>query len=210
MRPGSRPPGKHPASPLPSWTTWLQNLGVAVGIRSILSLSLVVALAPSAAHAQSPVTSFAELRTLVKAGDTVTVSDSSGATSKGSVAELTPSTLVLRLGTEQRRYTEADVTRIRQRRQDSLLNGALIGAGIGAALAAMGNSKCSNDFSCTDSAGTFFALGIGIGVGAGVGVDAAIVREKVIFDRLGKPGVAMSLGPAIGGGRAGATLSLRF
>jgi hypothetical protein len=164
----------------------------------------------SIAAGQNVVSSFQDLARLVKTGDTVTVSDSTGTSITGTITELTGTSLVLRGGAEQRHFAEADVTRIQQRRQDSLLNGALIGAGIGAAFAALGASSCANDLGCTDSAGAFFALGLAVGTGAGIGVDAAIIRERIIFDRLGRHGVALSLAPAVSRGRAGAALSVRF
>jgi len=161
-------------------------------------------------YAQEPVASFAALQQLVKAGDTVTVSDASGATTKGTIASLTDASLVLRLGADQRTYAESDVSRIRQRRQDSVLNGLLIGAGIGAVFAALGASSCANDFGCNDPAAAFYALGIGVGAGAGMGIDAAIRGERTIFDRLGSRRTVTRVEPWLGRGGGGARVFIGF
>jgi hypothetical protein len=173
------------------------------------STSLLV-LAPCASYAQKPVATFADLQRLVEIGDTLTVSDSSGASSKGRLSGLTASALTLEIGQEQRHFAETDVTRIRQRRQDSLLNGALFGALAGGVIGLMGENSCGNDLGCNSPTGAILALGLGIGVGAGVGIDALITKERTIFDRLSPRGTVTRLIPWVGRGSLGAAVTVGF
>lgn len=164
----------------------------------------------SVAAAQDTASSFQDVSRVVKVGDTVTVTDSTGASNKGTIAELTPSSLVLSIGIEQRRYAEADVTRVGQRRQDSLLNGLLIGAAGGAVFGGLGAASCANDFGCSDPTAAFLALGIGVGAGIGLAIDAAITSNRVIYQRPSTRTTTLHLAPMLGSGRAGAVLSLAY
>ena len=78
---------------------------------------------------------------------------------------------------QRRDLREADVTTIRQRRGDSLQNGALAGLCIGAGLTAILFALSGDDVN-----GGWAALGIaiygGVGAGIGVGVDALIVTRQ--------------------------------
>lgn len=60
------------------------------------TLALFVILVPSPAPAQTVVNSFEELRQVLKKGQTVIVTDASGQRTKGKVADVSPSSLVVR------------------------------------------------------------------------------------------------------------------
>src|SRR5262245_6521918 len=84
------------------------------------------------------VSSFQQLQLLVRPGDNIYVTDSMGQTTKGRIADLSPSSLGLVVKGVRRDLLQADVREIRQWRSDSLKNGALIGAGVGGGLAVAG------------------------------------------------------------------------
>ena len=86
-----------------------------------------------AAQAQEVATSFEELRFLVEPGETVTVTDANGRESSGKIAELSTSSLGLLMNKTRRDLQESEVMVIRQRRPDSLANGAKWGFAAGAA-----------------------------------------------------------------------------
>ena len=81
--------------------------------------------------AQEPADSFDQLHLLLGQGDKVTVVDMSGNTIKGRVERVEPNALDVRVKDEVRSFRENDVRQINQKRHDSVLNGILIGAGIG-------------------------------------------------------------------------------
>ena len=114
------------------------------------------------------------------------------------------------MGPDVRRFAESEVTRIRQKRRDSLLNGALFGGLVGGAVGLMGENACGNDFGCSSAKGASLALGLGLGIGGGVGVDALIVRERTIYDRRPTRGASLGVAPLVGRGTQGAVVSLRF
>jgi hypothetical protein len=92
------------------------------------TLAVFVILAPSPAPAPTVASSFEELRQVLKKGQTVVVTDASGQRTKGKVADVSPSSLVVFIP-EARTFAEGTVTEIR--RPDTLRNGALTGLGVG-------------------------------------------------------------------------------
>jgi len=97
----------------------------------VLSLALVF-VGCAAAEAQ-PVSSVADLWMRVKSGDKVFVKDGSGEETAGVFAKVSDSTLSLLVDGQLRDVSVADVREVATR-DDSLMNGFLIGAGIGAVL----------------------------------------------------------------------------
>src|SRR5258707_14983021 len=95
-------------------------------------LAMFAVLAPSPAPAQTVASSFDELRQVLKRGRTVVVVDASGERTKGRVADVSPSCLVVRIPAA-RSFAEGTVTEIRA--TDPWSNGALIGAAIGTGFA---------------------------------------------------------------------------
>jgi hypothetical protein len=142
-------------------------------------LALVLQASTGFADAQSlPATSFEQLQVLVRSGATIALTDHEGRKVTGVVASLSPSSLELDVSGTRRQFEERDVATIRQRRGDSLMNGALIGLAAGAAASIYPALYCE----CT---GSEVAAGIAayaaIGAGIGVGIDAVIRGNKTIF-----------------------------
>lgn len=106
------------------------------------------------------------------------------------------------------------MARIRQRRGDSLDNGALIGLATpaGVAMIAVGISAARSHSG--DAEAGWVALGTllygGIGAGIGVGVDALIARQRVIFERPGLSTVTFRWAPMLARRGGGAALTLTF
>lgn len=102
-----------------------------------MCVAAAVILLPLPAGAQTVVTSFSEVPAVVKAGDTVDVTDAKGRTLRGRIGELSRSSIALTArrrasdGSEPfvsiGRFSVADVRQIRLQRRDSPLNGTLIG-----------------------------------------------------------------------------------
>ena len=151
---------------------------------------------PAAGDAQTDVRtgvagSFEQLQVLVNPGSTVTLTDAAGSQVSGRVDSLTRSVLSLELNGARRDFNEADVMTIRQRRGDSLANGAWWGFGAGAVIAALAIGSCVECF--LDEPGWMVAAASlygAMGAGFGVGVDALIRREQTIYRR---PGLNVSL-----------------
>jgi hypothetical protein len=163
--------------------------------RSTAIVVLMMWAWPAAGYSQNDAgtgvaASFEQLQVLVKPGNTVTVADAAGSEVSGRIESLTPSVLSLDLNGASRDFNEADVTVIRQRRGDSLANGAWWGFGVGAAIAALAIATCVECF--TDEPGWMVAavsIYGAMGTGFGVGIDALIRHEQTIYRR---PGLKVS------------------
>jgi hypothetical protein len=167
--------------------------------------------ASSIAHAQGIATSFNELRLLVRPGDTLAITSTAGPEVTGKLVDLSPGRLVVRVGEGQQEWREGDVVRIRQRRGDSLANGAWWGLGIGAGTA-LALGIVAYEMDDEPSAGAVAALTAiygGMGAGIGAGVDALISKRVVIFERQSAR-TSLVVTPILSPGRKGALLSIGF
>jgi hypothetical protein len=150
----------------------------------VISLALVIAGLLQEAAAQQA-SSFEQLQVLVKIGDTVSLTDSSGQISKGRIAALTPSSLRFQTNGIFRDFAQSDIMEIRQRKGDSLKNGAKIGALVGLGVGILGAiGLCTDDFEvdpCAAWAAGAIGFYTGTGAAIGVGIDALIVRDQTIY-----------------------------
>ena len=162
-----------------------------------------------------PAQSFEQLKSLVKPGEEVSVTDATGVVTVGRIAELSSSVLRLRVNSTTRDLSESDVKTITQSRPDSLMNGTLIGAGVGAGVGVgILAGFCGGDYDCAGNPGEvagYIALYSGIGAAAGAGIDALIKGRQTIY--LGGHRVSLHLSdvrPIISPTRKGVSMSLSF
>jgi hypothetical protein len=176
---------------------------------------LVLCVAAPAAAGQGIATTFQELRLLVRPGDHVTVTDVNGRDVSGKIKDLSASSLALTVDGQPREWRETEVATIRQRRGDSLANGAWIGLGIGAGLAAVGIAVAfsSEDYDGDVNFGEAVlvtAMYGGLGAAIGTGIDALITRRQVIFETRSPSGIAFQFAPLLTPTRAVARVSIGF
>ena len=136
---------------------------------------------PGLAWGQQPAQSLEQLKVLVAPGDDLTVFDPPGATTRGKLSAITPEELVLDVGGDVRRWRQADIRAIQLREKDSIVNGILSGAAIGAALGSLNylDNECRGDATCTAG----LALGAAVCAGAGGLIDALIGPSRLIYER---------------------------
>ena len=162
--------------------------------------------------AQEIASSFEQLAVLVKAGDKVTVVDLAGQETKGRIGKLSPDALTLITSTGSRQLDEKEVAAITQRRDDSLKNGAIIGAVAGAAYFVTAAAIFASIDDGDVLVPTAIAGGVlftGLGAAAGVGIDALISRRQVIFQKPA-PWSRATFSPVFSRGRRGALVTVRF
>jgi hypothetical protein len=168
------------------------------------TLAVFVILAPSPAPAQTVANSFEALRQVLKKGQTVVVTDASGQRTKGKVAGVSPSSLVV-LIPEARSFPEGTVTEIRAA-TDPLSNGALIGAVIGTGLAMwdylIDPSEPGN--------AAVFTVAIGVGTAVGAGIDALVNGGEKLLYAPPRRTRRLMIAPVLGKDRQGARVSVRF
>lgn len=119
---------------------------------------------------------------------TVLVLDGAGEETTGRLIGLSPDSLVLQIGEEERRFQATNVRRI-VKRGDSLKNGALIGALVGGIFGALSSgSDCSDTTldALAPCGGGARALGATIGAaafaGIGVGIDALRTGRTTLYE----------------------------
>ena len=86
--------------------------------------AVLLTLCVTGAGAQQLAGSFEQLRVLVKPGETVRVTNRAGQEVRGTLAELSSSSLEIIVSGTRRHFVESDIDVIRTRRADSLANGA--------------------------------------------------------------------------------------
>lgn len=135
-------------------------------------------------EAQELAGTFDQLRVLVKTGDRIRITDNGGRDIRGTIADLGSSSLTLVSDGARRDFAEADINTIRQRRSDSLANGALWGLAIGGALGLFGGVALAGaDGTSAAIIPAITLMYAGIGAGTGAGLDALISAEQVIYAR---------------------------
>ena len=104
--------------------------------RHLVMCGLLMLIVPARTSAQEVAGSFSELKTKIRLGEQVSVTDSVGRLTKGKLVDLTDSAVDVRLDRSPSmvplRMPEADVNNIVVTRFDPIWNGALIGLAIGA------------------------------------------------------------------------------
>ena len=176
-------------------------------ITAAVCVSLLASATPG--RAQGIATTFEQLQLLVRSGDTVSVTDSTGREVTGRIVDLSASAITLAVSRgEHREWATGDVRQIRQRRQDSLANGAVIGLAVGAGLAGAAVAAWWERGDSAGGAEAAIAIYAGLGAGIGTGIDAMVARRQVIYQP--RASAAFSVGPLVSDGRRGAAVSWRF
>jgi hypothetical protein len=177
------------------------------------ALSLLT-LMPRLALAQQPVRSFAELQSILKIGDAVRVTDSSGKITQGRIGGVSMSSLSLVVDGRQQELPEAEIREVKRRRPDLWWNGALIGAAIGATVGAVAKERNCGSTDCGEGGLVdpgFYVFGAGIGAGAGALVDLSIRRFDTLYSSPSTASVRrFSLSPILSRDTKGVQLSVTF
>jgi uncharacterized protein YcfJ len=171
-------------------------------IRNLFAGVVLLASAASPAWAQYAAT-FEELPAAIKPGQKLFVFDRDGDEVRGRLAEVTADTVTLRVGHATRELTRDQITLIRTPSQDSVLNGAAIGAAVTGSLTLLSFAGCNG---CS-GAGAFVLGGMLYGAGIGAIIDACILTPRDVY-RVGRTRVDVH--PIVMPQARGATISLRW
>lgn len=160
------------------------------------------------------VSSFEQLQLLVKPGDKIDVLGTDGVLTKGRIESLTPTSLRLNTKGRTQDFAQKDALEVRQKRGDSLANGAWIGAVSGggfmgaAAIALCSGGDC--DANGWRIAGVIVAY-TGIGAAIGVGIDAMFKHKQTIYKLPAQASVrSVRVAPLLAGGSKGAVVRFSF
>ena len=182
-------------------STWLKRIALLI-LCSVSTVSVVSAQALQGAGRN--------LEAAVLPGMTVWITDADGREEKTRIVGVSGDIVTTSAGDEIRRLRTADVTRVRARRSDSLINGALIGAGAAVASGLFLCSLTETWENCRDDAGPMLRIGA-IGAGIGIGIDALIRGRRTIYETGGSRGSTRLRAATIVARRArGVQVSLSF
>ena len=161
---------------------------------------------------KSTVASFGDLQRVLTVGQKITVTDADGMRTKGTVAELSSTSLTL--GPSGRSpgpaFSEAQVTRV-ARRGDPLKNGATVGALATWAVGELVVGKMADNPNASDAVGPIMGLSIGLGAVVGALVDKAIGREVPLFvRRRSSPRARATISPVLTGEAKGVRVGVRW
>jgi hypothetical protein len=160
-------------------------------------------LCAAASTAQPTAATLQELKRLE--ANKVVVIDTTGREFRGTIADASASELRLQIGREIRRFDAVDLRSIHMRKEDSLANGALIGAAVGAGATSLIflDNECHDDPACYGAVAVYG----GLGALAGLIADALIHRTVVIYTAPPPTRPRVSVEPL---GRAGLRLRIAF
>jgi hypothetical protein len=135
--------------------------------------------------AKQPARSFLDLRERLHSGSTVYVTDTTGTETKGTIVDVSASSLILDVNGFDRRMDQGSVRDV-QRHGDSLWNGMLIGVAVGASAMLMADpryERCANDTQklCANPQMGQRVLAVGIMGAVGAGIDALISGRHYLY-----------------------------
>ena len=149
--------------------------------------------------------SFEQLGVLVSPGQKISVTDVEGRRYSGTIAGLSSSSLSVMVGNELRQLRESDIAALRQRRSDSLGNGALWGLAAGVTVGMVQCGRCH--------VGPGLAIGAlygGAGASIGVALDALVKSDLVVYQNRGSAATRVSVVPQLAPSHQGVALSIKF
>jgi hypothetical protein len=156
----------------------------ATGTAMLLYIALLLLLSASigsAASAQTPREAKPDLATTLTPGMTVWITDSGGREDKTRIVDVSGDVVITTAEGGTRRIRSTDVIRVRTRRSDSVLNGALIGAGAAIATGLFLCRLTEPWENCRDDVGPMFRIAA-VGAGIGIGIDALIRGRQTIYE----------------------------
>ena len=180
-----------------------------IRLAAIVWIGLAAAAPQAAAQPSTAPPAWAALAGRLPIGGRIHVTDTSGATTAGTLAALTDAALELNVGGGVRSVAAAHVRRIQSRQADSSLNGVLIGAGLGAIPGIYWLVVDPNE--CTGLCPEDYAA-IAIGAVLGGLIDRAVTHKVTVYEAgaSGSPTRHLLVGPLVGRKRSGVQLAFRF
>jgi hypothetical protein len=142
-------------------------------------------------------------------GKTVWITDAAGHEEKARILSVSGDTVTANVGDrDTRRFRMSDITRVRARKSDSVLNGALIGAGAAVTSGLVFCRMLESWDVCRSNVGPMMRIGA-LGAGIGIGVDALIRGRKTIYES-GPGSASITALPLIGRRAGGLQFSVGF
>jgi hypothetical protein len=177
-------------------SVWLKRM-------ALLPLLSIATGSPVSARQGQPT-----LEAILSPGNTVWITDSSGHEARSRIVGVSGDLLTTATDDGVCRVRTADVTRVRVRHFDSLINGALIGAGAAVAAGLFLCRLTEPWENCRDDFGPMLRIGAA-GAALGAGVDAVIRGRRTIYEAAPRS-TRLDAAPLVAPRAAGLQVSLSF
>ncbi len=174
----------------------------------IALLILFAVSTASAVSAQTPQGAAPNLESTLIPGKTVWITDPAGREEKTRIVGVSGDIVTTTAGGHLQRRPTADIMRVRVRHADSVINGALIGAGAAVASGLVMCRLTETWENCRDDIGPMLRTGA-IGAGIGIGIDALIRGRRTIYEA-DRGTTRLRATPIIGRRAGGLQISLNF
>jgi hypothetical protein len=173
---------------------------------ALVNLALAVTSA-GVASAQPAAASLEDLKPL-ESTTRVTVVDMQLRRFQGTIADASESLLLLRIGSEIRRFEAAEIRSVSIRKEDSLVNGTLLGAALGGGLTSLMflDNECRDDPVCYKAV----VMYAGLGASAGLAIGALIHGTTVVYSAASRNQRPLRVVPMTGSGRRGIRVMIGF
>jgi hypothetical protein len=174
------------------------------GWRVAVAGVLVAGIGVADARAQQVASSLDALPFVLKPGELIEVTDTSGRRRTAEFAGVEGTSLRIRTGPIETTMAEADLSLVLHRHADSLANGALIGAGVGVGLMLPALGGCEG--AC--AVGMVYLAAMGAGLGALI--DWPLKSWRPVYVRTQAPASGLAVAPMLAPGRRGVTVRWSF
>ena len=182
--------------------------GLSVSLIRIALIILCSASAGSAVSAQTPQPAEPNLETTLVPGMTVWITDPGGREEKTRIVGVSGGIVTTTAGDDIRRLRTMDIMRVRVRHTDSVINGAVIGAG-GALASGLFLCRLTEPWeNCRDDVGPMLRISA-IGAAVGVGIDALIRGRRTVYEAAPTTTRLQAI-PLVARHAAGLQVALRF
>ena len=177
--------------------------------RHLWLMVLLLASISGTTTAQTAPAQEADLERVLVPGNTVWLTDATGLEKRARIVSVADG-MVTTENTDNARDSLrlADIMRVRIRKADSVLNGALIGAGSAVASGLFVCTRAEPWANCRDDVGSIVAIG-GLGAAVGAAVDALLRDRHTIFEA-SAGGRQLDAAPLITRDKLGVKIALRF
>jgi hypothetical protein len=178
-----------------------------------MAILTLLVLLPCRASGQVAET-FGEIQDRLQRGEPANVTDSEGREAKGTIADISVSSLQLLVNGERRTFNEANIQRVDRLVRDSLKNGVLWGLAIGGGAGLLGMVAAANSGAKLEDAGPIatFALIAGPLAGASLGgvIDASNKTRELVYARRNLTGNRISASFKVSARNVGIVVHARF
>jgi hypothetical protein len=170
-------------------------------------LTLLVLFTATAVSTVSAQTGRA-LDTVLVPGKTVWITDSAGREQQSRIVSLSGDVVTAAVGEEVRRLHAAEISQVRERRSDSVLNGALIGAGAAVATGLLLCRATEPWENCRDDVRPMLRIGA-LGAGIGIVIDW-LIRDRQTTYAAAPGATTLRASPLLTGQTKGLRFSVSF